>query len=526
MVRALAADLHALAERAYRIAQSDRRTRDFTRNGLRAAIAELAVGFPVYRTYIDDTGVHDVDRQHLDWAAASARRRGDVPEPIALDFVRRLMLEAPDEPDTGRREAAMAFVRRFQQFTPPVMAKAMEDTAFYRYHRLASLNDVGGDPRQFGTSVAAFHGANQARQRFMPHSLVGTSTHDSKRSEDVRARIDVLSEMPGAWRDAVVRWRDMNRRRAERVEGDAEIDPNDEMLLYQTLVGAWPLAAVTAESLQPLRERIQAYMLKAVREAKERSSWVDPDAAYEAALARFIDTLLGVLEPNPFLTDLRAFVAAIAPFGCWNGLVQTALKLTVPGVPDVYQGCERWAFRLVDPDNRRPVDFEALRTKLASLTEAWQEPGGIPEALLRTLREECLHDGRLKMLVTWRLLQARARWLDLFASGRYVPIAASGPAEEHVIAYARECDGERVLVVGARLPHTLTGGDASALFGEAAAAARWGDTRIVLPDGAPAHWTDLVTGRRVDLSGPHVARILRELPVAALVPSAHGDRRE
>jgi (1->4)-alpha-D-glucan 1-alpha-D-glucosylmutase len=520
MARALAADLHALAERAYRIAQSDRRTRDFTRNGLRAAIAELAAAFPVYRTYIDDTGVHDLDRQHLEWAAAAARRRGDVPEPTALDFVVGVMLGAPDEADPGRRDAATAFVRRFQQFTPPVMAKAMEDTAFYRYHRLVSLNDVGGEPRQFGTSVAAFHAANQSRQRFMPHSLVGTSTHDSKRSEDVRARIDVLSEMPAAWREAVARWREMNRWRAERIEGDAEIDPNDEMLLYQTLVGAWPLEQMTPEALGTFRDRIHAYMQKAVREAKELSSWLDPNAEYEAALARFIDTLLGVLEPNPFLTDLRAFVTAIAPFGCWNGLVQSGFKLTVPGVPDIYQGCERWAFRLVDPDNRRPVDFEALRTKLASLAEAWEEHGGIPEELLGTLRDECLHDGRLKMLVTWRLLQARARWPELFAAGRYVPVATEGPAEAHAVAYARECNGERVLVVGSRLLHTLARGDPFAPFGEDGAAACWGETRLVLPDGAAERWTDLVTGRRVDLSDPRVSRALCELPVAALVPSA------
>jgi (1->4)-alpha-D-glucan 1-alpha-D-glucosylmutase len=486
----LASDLHALTDAAFRIAQRSRRTRDFTYNGIRSALVELAAGMPVYRTYIGAEGVHDIDRRHLGWAVSAALARGALTEGETIAYLAAMMLNA-DEPDAGR----LGFVRRFQQFTSPVMAKAMEDTAFYRYHRLASLNDVGGDPETFGIGVKAFHGANRARARHMPHCMLGTSTHDSKRSEDLRARLDVLSEMPDEWAAALGRWRELRLRQLAEIEGAPALHPNDEMLLFQTLVGAWPMQHIDDAALADFRERIQAYMLKALREAKQLTSWLRPDEAYEAEVARSIDALLGRLEPNPFLTDLRAFVAGINPFGCANSLSTVALKLTSPGLPDVYQGCETWNLSLVDPDNRRPVDFATLQTQLQVLREAWAPEQALSPQALRELNSTW-EDGRPKLLVTWRLLQLRAGHADLMADGGYQEIEATGPAAAHVVAYARTDPqgAASTLTVATRLLKTLYR-DAPAPDGLRFAVEPWQGTEIACPvqDGAP--WHDVILGR-------------------------------
>lgn len=515
---ALAADLHLLTEAIYRLAQSDRRTCDFTRNGLRTALAEFAVAMPVYRSYIDGGPVHAVDRAHLDWAAAAAQRLG-VAEPTTIDFVHATLLGVADEADAARRAAMLAFALRLQQFTAPVMAKAMEDTAFYRHHRLLALNDVGGDPRVFGTSVAAFHNANQARERFLPHTLLAGTTHDSKRSADVRARLAVLSEAPQAWALALERWRALAERQ-RRDDGGTALDRNDLLLLQQTLVGVWPPARVDAAGLAALRERVQAYLRKALREAKQRTSWVRPDEAYEALAARTVDGLLGQLEPNPFLTDFTAFVDAIAPFGCCNALAMLALEHTAPGVPDTYQGDECWNFALVDPDNRRSVDFDRLRAHLDALQPLVDADGAPVDGAVESLWQ-ARADGRIKLFVTWRLLQLRAARAALFERGHYRPLAADGLAAEHVVAFAREHAGGCVVTVAARLAWTLVGGDAEALFGPAWRAA-WGDAALELPRAG--RWRDALSGRRVvataDAGGvPRVALsdLLAVLPAAVLV---------
>ncbi len=518
MSLSLSSDLQVLTEALHRIAQKDRRTCDFTRNRLKAALTEMAAAFPVYRTYISERGLDDADRQHIDWATAAAKRRSRASEVSVIDYLRDVMLNAPAEADPERRQAMLNFVYRWQQFTAPVMAKSMEDTAFYRYHRLASLNDVGGDPRHFGLSVSAFHAANQYRVRFTPHTMLGSSTHDSKRSEDVRTRLDVLSEIPTLWKSALSRWSTMNAKRATRI--DAEVAPtrNDEYLLYQTLVGVWPLGRVDDDTLAGLRQRVQDYMLKAVREAKEQTSWINPNAAYEDALARFIDALLGTVDPNPFLRDLLAFVDGIASFGCLNSLNLAALKLTSPGVPDIYQGCESWNFSLVDPDNRRPVDFKALRAQLSSLQSLFA--GGKADAAgLAELRQDWT-SGRLKMLVTWRLLHLRQRYPLVFSRGNYQALVADGSAASHVVAFARSHESGCSITVGSRLLHTLAHGDASALQRPDA----WGDTRVSLPAGSGDVWCDWLTGRRFDAAGSgrpgsfRLADLLAELPVAVLVP--------
>ncbi|TAK75751.1 MAG: malto-oligosyltrehalose synthase [Aquabacterium sp.] len=511
----LAADLQILTEALHRIAQGDRRTCDFTRNRLQAALAEMAAAFPVYRTYITERGVSDADRQHVEWACAAAKRRSHASEISVLDYLRELLLGAPDEPDPARRQAMLAFVGRWQQFTAPVTAKATEDTAFYRYNRLVALNEVGGDPRHFGVSVAAFHAANQHRARFTPHSLLGSSTHDSKRSEDLRARLDVLSELPRAWREAVNRWSELNRRGSARSAAQVLPTRNEEYLLYQTLVGIWPLQPPDAAGLADLRERVQAYMLKAVREAKEHTSWVNPNEDYEAGLAQFVDKLLGQLEPNPFLKDLQAFVAALAPWGCDNSLAMLALKCTAPGVPDVYQGCESWNFSLVDPDNRRPVDYARLRAQLDELKSLCGVGGVLPEDRLRELAAQPA-DGRIKLYLTWRLLQLRRRHPGLFQSATYHVLPASGPAAAHAVGFGRSHGADWSLTLCGRLLHTLAGGERASL------PERWQDTRVSLGAAASqvGDWTDWLSGRRLHVQAGRRGAELRLADALALLPCA------
>ncbi|MGC4061059.1 MAG: malto-oligosyltrehalose synthase [Aquabacterium sp.] len=516
MSTSLSSDLQIVTTALHRIAQTDRRSRDFTRNGLRNALVEITAGFPVYRSYITERGVSQIDRRHLAWACAEAKRRSHADEISAIDYVRDIVLHAPDETDPARQAAMLRFVRRWQQFTAPVMAKAVEDTAFYRYHRLLSLNDVGGDPRRFGLSPQAFHAANQSRMRFFPHTMLGTSTHDSKRTEDVRARLNVLSEQPEQWLLALQRWRTMNRPMADRF--DAEITPNDEYLLYQTLVGIWPLAPLTQEALDGLRERVLSYMIKAAREAKTHTSWINPNLDHEAALSRFITRILGTLEPNPFLKDVQAFVAPLAKLGCLNSLNQVVLKLTSPGMPDVYQGCETWQFNLVDPDNRRPVDFTQMATLLdevqASFGEA-QLPDGVLDAWL-----DKPESGHIKMLLTWRLLTLRRMAPRLFAKGSYRPLDVGGQAASHVVAYQRQEDGGPVpscVVITSRLLHNLDTAD-------------WQDTTVTWASPAAAtQWVDWLTGRRIDVQSPQantcevrLSSLFSPLPMAVLVPASNG----
>ena len=525
MNQSLAADLRLLTERAHDIALGNRHTRDLTRAGLSAAIVALAASFDIYRSYVSPRGVGPQDRARIEKAAAAARNRVRPSLAGHVDFVRQLMLQAPDEaaePDQALRERKLAFVQRLQQFTAPVMAKSMEDTAFYRHHRLVSLNDVGGDPRRFGLGVADFHAANLQRQRDTPHTLLGSSTHDSKRSEDVRTRLDLLSEMPQRWAETLARWRELAQTQW-RIGGLAGLPAaNDELLLYQTLVGIWPTELADDEALAALRERVCAYMLKAVREAKQHSSWLDENDDYEQGLTRCIELLLARLEPNPFLSDVRRFAAEIAPFGCLNSLALVALKLTAPGVPDIYQGCEDWRFMLVDPDNRRPVDPARLRERLKQ-AQAWATD---PATLRSRLHGEPLPGGLHKLFTTWRLLQWRREAEALFTHGDYRPLEVTGPHARHAIAFARVGPGgEASITIVPRLPWTLGDGRLDAVLEH-----DWSGTAVQLPPELAGEWEDVLAAP-VAPAGPAAAplhrlaaeadglplqRVLRDWPIAVL----------
>ena len=443
---ALASALTMLATELLRIARADRATRDYTLNTLRRALAEVIAHFPVYRTYFAGGAAAEQDRRYIDWAIGRARRRSRAADPGLFEFIRRALLAEPAPgADADLSERYIRFAMKFQQLTGPVAAKGVEDTAFYRYHRLVSLNDVGGDPGLFGFPVSAFHGASAERAATWPHTMLATSTHDNKRSEDVRARIDVLSEDPAGWRALAQRWARLNRSRKRDVDDAPAPSANDEYLLYQTLLGTLPSDSLSGADLAQYRERINAYMLKAVREAKVNTSWTAPNEAYEAATAAFVDALLDGGKSNRFLDELRREHPRIHWFGWLNSLSMTLLKFASPGVPDLYQGSELTELSLVDPDNRRPVDYDARLRALAELASFASGEHRV-DALAAGPA-----DGRAKLWIIWRALQLRARQPDLFARGEYVPLAVSGARADHVVAFARRFGDRALIAVAGRL---------------------------------------------------------------------------
>ncbi|HUG24049.1 malto-oligosyltrehalose synthase [Piscinibacter sp.] len=507
---ALASELTMLSTELLRIARADRRTRDYTFNTLRLALAEIAACMPVYRTYIAERA-SEQDLRYVNWAVAQARRRSRAADVSIFDFARRSLLGQAVE---GAGDELQARVRRFaihfQQFTSPVAAKGVEDTAFYRYSRLVSLNEVGGDPGQFGMTVRAFHGASADRAAHWPHTMLATSTHDNKRSEDVRHRISVLSETPAAWRLALRRWSRINRmHRSTLDDGRVVPSPADEYLLYQTLLGTWPAGGLREDALANYRERIQQYMLKAAREAKTHTGWVSPDEAYENGLLGFVGGLLGRLSPNLFLDDLAVQAQQLAWFGALNGLTVTLLKFTSPGVPDIYQGHELISLALVDPDNRRPVDCEALAGALASLEAL------APQQVSALAANP--HNGRAKLWIAWRLLTLRRERPALFRDGAYAALEAHGTHAEHVLAFARRHEGTTLLVIAGRLFARLLGEAERLPLGEAV----WADTTVAvdLPDGT--RLTDVLCGETRTVEDGHIAlgAAFARFPAAAFVTS-------
>jgi (1->4)-alpha-D-glucan 1-alpha-D-glucosylmutase len=456
-----------------------------------------------------------------------------------------LLLRYPDTLDPEAREEQRTFVMKFQQLTGPVMAKGMEDTAFYIYNRLTSLNEVGGEPQRFGATVAAFHRQNQERLRDWPAAMLATSTHDTKRSEDVRARISVLSELPEQWRKALTRWSRWNRRKKIDVDGTPAPHRNEEYLLYQTLLGVWPFeltkdegrrtndegALMSSFVLRPSSEfveRIQAYMVKAIREAKVNTSWLNPNTNYDEAVRAFVAAILEDTPGNRFLADFRSLHATVAHLGAFNALSQTLLKLTSPGVPDVYQGCEIWDFSLVDPDNRRPVDYDLRAWWLGELVN----PSGSRADLARALVDSKA-DGRIKLYLTHRALRFRRDHAELFRAGSYAPLEATGNAGEHIVAFARalatpssassarsaSVPSEEALIVAPRLlAKRLRETDALPL-----GSAAWGDALLALPNATPGQrYRDIFTDRaqlvieRDGAIGLPLAELLEHFPVALL----------
>ncbi len=516
----LAGELTVLSNALLRLAREDRRTRDFTLNSLRKGLSEVVACFPVYRTYIVDKASAQ-DRKFVDWAIGKARRRSMAADASVFDFLRQVLLGKPmPGAAPGLAERYRAFARRLQQYTAPVAAKGIEDTALYRHQRLISVNDVGGEPDVFGTSVAAFHAATRERAQNRPFTMLATSTHDAKRSEDVRARIDVISELPAAWRLTVRRWSRLNRSHKRTVDGETAPTRNDEYLLYQTLVGSLPAGPLDDAALAAYRSRIDAAMLKSVREAKLVTSWMNPNAGYEAALAGFIEALLTRRENSLFLDDLQANAAVFAWYGALNGLSLAAVKGLSPGVPDYYQGHEAIELSLVDPDNRRPIDFDARREQLAQARQLAALPDR-RDALRQLLASGV--DGRAKFFTTWCALQLRRRCDGLLRDSRYQPLDLVGERADHLIAFARIDAQCCVVVVAARLYASLDLEVGDVPIGEV-----WANTELVWPEGV--EWPDIdlvdeISGLRHRFSNGRlrVADVLRDFPVATLgggIPAA------
>ncbi len=557
MEESLTSEVGVMANRLSRLAKTSRTTRDYSRLALRSALINVIAHFPVYRTYVSaealaehpaaarisngETGdaavegrarIDDQDRRDLQWAIGRARKAARTPDLSIYDFLHGVLTTDLALTNAGHpAEAVLEVAMRVQQLTGPVMAKAMEDTTFYRYVRLAAINEVGGEPERFGLTPAAFHHVNQARLEDWPFTLLATATHDHKRGEDARVRLALISECPDQWAQRMRRWQDLNQRRVTLLSARRRApSANDEYLFYQTLLATWPLdlARLTEsgepvppeqEALHAYAERIAAYMLKAAREAKVETAWTAPDAEYESAVDGFVSAVLSPVMGATFVADVVGFVAHLAPAGAVNGLAQTVLKLTVPGVPDVYQGTDFWDFSLVDPDNRRTVDFAARAKALAD--------GKRPKALLADWR-----DGRVKQALIAVLLDLRRRWPALFACGDYTPLEVDGAQADRVVAFARTpaqedraTDGTlpaALVVIVPRLVWPLMDGCQVPL------PSGWGCTRVRLPEDGDA-WMGLTARdgldglpalgpvEGVEPGGLAVDRLLADLPVAVLV---------
>ena len=502
----MAGDIDNLAHLMKRISSRHRYGSDITLYGLRRALVEVMALFPVYRTYVCHDLFGERDRLYIKEAVERAKRTnpGLVNE---LEFIEQfLLLRFGEYVSEEERKECIDFIMRFQQFTGPLMAKGFEDTTLYVYNRLISLNEVGGSPDKFGISLEEFHEFNQRRLKDWPHSLNATSTHDTKRGEDIRARINVISEIPGEWRERIRRWNKLNSRKKRSIGGKNVPDLNDEYFLYQTLIGAFPFKD---EEYSEFVERIKNYMIKAIREAKVHTAWLKPDNEYEEAFLSFIQEILDPGENNRFLKDFIPFQKRIAHYGIFNSLSQTLIKLTSPGVPDFYQGTELWDLNLVDPDNRRPVDFNIRQRFLSEIKVREKENlGGLIEELVET-RE----DGRIKLFLIYRVLRLRNAKRSLFENGDYLPLEITGRYKDNIITFARRRKEDWAIVVAPRFLTSVIKENEYPLGRDV-----WLDTSICVPEEAPLLWKDVFSDMTVEFKGRVlVGDILRFFPVGLIV---------
>jgi len=513
----LNSELNLLASELSRIALAERHTCDFTLKSLRDALTEIVALFPVYRTYGNEQALSESDRAYINQALNRALSKNSAAEPSVYEFIRELLLRERLE---GRpkyyQNAVVRFAMRFQQYTSALMAKGLEDTSFYRYNCLVSLNEVGGNPLRFGVVAEEFHRQMAKRRENWPHEMSTTSTHDTKRSEDVRARINVLAEMPLAWHRYLRRWRQLNRDQKIRLATGEAPDANDEYLLYQTLVGAWPVESPDLPD-QTFVRRISEYMRKAMREAKSHTNWANPNEAYERGVRAFIEA---VLQSRDFCESFVPFQRDTAYFGMLNSLSQTLIKLTVPGVPDIYQGTEIWDFSLVDPDNRRPVDY---KQRSAALKELKKSAAG-DECSQRQLcsMTQNMQDGRIKLHTISATLRLRKERPDLFREGEYLPLVVGGDKSRHVLAFARRFENQWLIVAVPRLCAELLESKRHLPCGMDI----WRQTKVELPGGSPLKFHNALTGERVNAAEDTLplcllaGELFGKFPLALLVGSS------
>jgi (1->4)-alpha-D-glucan 1-alpha-D-glucosylmutase len=509
MSESLNSELYTRSAQLADIVEQNRRYRGFTRHNIEKALMAITSALPIYRTYItDEEPITERDRHYIHEAVEIAKARTPRLQSYLFDFVRdTLMLENLDKFDDGLHDDIREFVMQYQQMTGPVMAKSMEDTAFYIYNRLTSLNEVGGHPNMFGITVQEFH--NHHLNRPYPNSMLSTSTHDTKRSEDVRARINVLSEMPDEWEGALTTWARMNYPAKTRINAEMLAPaPNDEYLLYQTMLGAYPLAE-DEDDIEQFTTRLQDYMHKAINEAKVHSDWIYPNDAYHQGVRDFI---AHILQDKAFIESFKPFQERVSFFGFVNSLSQTLIKLTVPGVPDIYQGNELWRYSLVDPDNRRPVDYDNRQAMLDDLLARHENDR---DALLADLiaRPET---GAIKLYATCTTLNFRRDHPTLFARGSYIPINGKGAKSQHICAYMRRHEDQEIIGAVPRLVVGLTDGQTRMPLG----AETWSDTVLKLPPVHATRYRDILTDEvytiNADSDELAVATLLRRLPFAIL----------
>jgi (1->4)-alpha-D-glucan 1-alpha-D-glucosylmutase len=511
MENEMASELEALSREAVRIARENPRTTDFTLNILRRALKETIACFPVYRTYVDDSGRDETAERYIHWAISQATKNEQELHPTVFEFLEQALTgRLVDHSHSGySRHSVIHFAMKVQQFSGPVMAKGLEDTAFYRYNRFIALNEVGGSPNQFGVSVSLFHKENQRRAEKWPHGMLTTSTHDTKRGEDARARLAALSLVPDEWTAKVAGWSRILRARRGDVEGTAPPARNDEYLFFQYLIASWPAELTLPIPLEPraleaYSERLQGAMIKAIREARIRSNWISPDATYEGAIKDFVHDALDPMRATTFFENFLPFQEIIAQMGVRNSLVQLLLKMTSPGVADLYQGSELWDLNLPDPDNRRPVDFESRKSLLQRGRSDSSEDRQSRFSYLLTN----WHDGAVKLAVLTSLLAFRRDHTSLFDSGAYEPLSPSEGSGDRIFAFLRIADEQACLVMAsldARRESTNT-------------------LNLTIPLGSRSHvsqWKDQITGKTVRSQNGMLksSEVLMTLPIALLTPA-------
>lgn len=502
----LAGDVDNLAQLLQRIAKQTRQGNDFTSYGLKRSLTAILTFFPIYRTYIDSSTVRETDQATIQLALDQAE--ASVPLLLnELHYIKKLLLRQDEQQLTDeQKQERLHFVMKFQQLTGPLMAKGVEDTTLYIYNPLLSLNEVGGNPSHFGITVEQFHAFHQRRCDRWLHSMNTTATHDTKRGEDARARLNVLSEIPVEWERQLERWHELNREQQQQVKGKLVPDPNDEYFLYQTLLGAFPNSD---DEFPEFVERIKAYVIKAVREAKVHTAWLRPDSSYEEGYLAFVEQILANPDENKFLQVFRPFQARIAQYGMFNSLAQVLLKNAAPGVPDLYQGNELWDFSLVDPDNRRPVNYDQRIAWLQDIKE--RASTDILQLIQQLLASPA--DGKVKLFLTMQVLQARKQYLPLFQQGRYQPLTVSGKFAEHIVAFARVHAGQVAIAIVPRFltsliqPETLPLGEQI-----------WHDTAVHLPEAMPTPWLNVITNQPLQAKATiSVADAFQHFPVALLI---------
>lgn len=500
----LAGDVDNLAQILKKIAGQSRLGIDFTMTGLKRTLSEVLTLFPVYRTYVNGDGLREEDRFYIKQVMEVARDR--IPLLLnELNFIEKiLLLEWDSSLNEEQKALRLHFVMRFQQLSGPLMAKGIEDTLFYVYNRFIALNEVGGNPEKFGITVAEFHEFNQAQSVAWAYKMNATATHDTKRGEDVRSRLNVISEIPEAWEKQVKNWSAINYHHKSHIQRKPVPAPNDEYFFYQSLVGTYPFNENEGEAYI---ERIKNYMLKSVREAKVKTAWLRPDTDYEEGFLDFVEKVLEPSESNQFLKEFLPFQKRIAEYGIFNSLSQTLLKYTVPGVPDTYQGTELWDLSMVDPDNRRPVDYQQRTLFLKDLQNQSDQLKLIEQLLSQK------EDGKIKLFLTYKLLQARKAYLELFQKGDYLPLEVVGKGKDHIVAFARHFNNQMAIAIAPRFLTSLIEPGSYPL-----SEAVWADTQLQLPQAVSSTWQDTFTQQKIlGNSTLVVGQVLQHFPVALLL---------